>query len=368
MPRPCLNKKTMSFKKKINKLIGSAAVVAAAMGLGACDQVLDNGYGECTVNYYIDFVYDYNVMEVDAFAKQVESVAVYAFDKDGKLAHVKTDSGKHLAEDGYKLHVGTSELDAAHPSTGFNPADYQIVAWCGMAGEPTFTLPETTIGVTTIEELKCKMNRSATNEVGELTPLFHGLASYPAVENPNDHLNPTATIPLVKNTNTIRIVMQNQGGEELTADLFDFKITDSNGLMAYDNQILTDDDLTYRPFFTTHGSVDMAEAKQYGTRASSDNANVVIAEFSFGRLMEHKEPRLTVTIKSSGRTVFSIPLVDYALLVKSNYKSRWGNQEYLDRQDEYNMTFFLDNNLRWMSAYIYINSYRVVLNDTDLKG
>jgi hypothetical protein len=56
------------------------------------------------------------------------------------------------------------------------------------------------------------------------------------------------------------------------------------------------------------------------------------------------------------------------LLVKSNYKSHWGDQEFLDRQDEYNMTFFLDNNLRWLNAEIIINSYRVVLNDVGLQG
>jgi hypothetical protein len=38
------------------------------------------------------------------------------------------------------------------------------------------------------------------------------------------------------------------------------------------------------------------------------------------------------------------------------------NQEYLDRQDEYTMTFFLDEG-EWVSSVIYINSWRVVINN-----
>jgi hypothetical protein len=39
------------------------------------------------------------------------------------------------------------------------------------------------------------------------------------------------------------------------------------------------------------------------------------------------------------------------------------NQEYLDRQDEYTMTFFLDEDGDWLSASIIVNSWRVVLNN-----
>jgi len=354
----------MSLRKKFKQLMTIATALAATMTFSSCDQVLDNGYGECTVNYYIDFCYDYNVMEVDAFHKQVKSVAVYAFDKDGKLAHIKTDAGNQLAADDYKLHVGKGELGSTKATEGFNPADYQLVAWCGLTEDATFTLPKTTIGETTIEELKCKMERSATNEVGKLTPLYHGMALYPAITNVEDNLNPTVMIPLIKNTNNIVLVLQNQGGEEMRADMFEFYITDKNGLMAYDNKILTDDELSYKPYSTAQGSVDMTKA----TRASSDKANIVRAEFSFGRMMIDHDARLTVKNKLTGTEVFSIPLIDYVLLVKSNYKSHWGDQEFLDRQDEYNMTFFLDNNLRWLNAEIIINSYRVVLNDTDLQG
>ena len=43
------------------------------------------------------------------------------------------------------------------------------------------------------------------------------------------------------------------------------------------------------------------------------------------------------------------------------------DQEYLDRQDEYNMTFFLNENNEWISSSININGWTIVLNDSDMN-
>ena len=43
------------------------------------------------------------------------------------------------------------------------------------------------------------------------------------------------------------------------------------------------------------------------------------------------------------------------------------DQEYLDRQDEYALTFFLDEDNKWISSSVIINSWKVVINDVDIK-
>jgi hypothetical protein len=53
-------------------------------------------------------------------------------------------------------------------------------------------------------------------------------------------------------------------------------------------------------------------------------------------------------------------------MIKGHYDNM-GDQEYLDRQDEYNMTFFLDDDMHWISSFIYINSWKVVLSDVDFQ-
>lgn len=84
------------------------------------------------------------------------------------------------------------------------------------------------------------------------------------------------------------------------------------------------------------------------------------------RLVKGQQPRLSVTNKETGETVLSIPLIDYALLVKGFYNRDMYDQEYLDRQDEYDMVFFLDEGDRWLDTYVYINSWKVVLQDITL--
>ena len=57
------------------------------------------------------------------------------------------------------------------------------------------------------------------------------------------------TVPLVKNTNSIRIILQQMDGVTVDVDNFEFTITDDNGLMNYDNKLLKDETLTYYPYY-----------------------------------------------------------------------------------------------------------------------
>ena len=116
------------------------------------------------------------------------------------------------------------------------------------------------------------------------------------------------------------------------------------------------------PEFVNDGVADMDNE---GTRAQS-TIGVAIAELTVGRLVLENNPILTVT-NDKGETVLSIPLIDYALLVKGHYNREMSDQEYLDRQDEYNMTFFLDENGHWANSTIIINDWQIVLNDADLS-
>ena len=92
-----------------------------------------------------------------------------------------------------------------------------------------------------------------------------------------------------------------------------------------------------------------------------------MAELTVNRLFENMNPQLSIYSKETQKKILQIPLIDYVLLVKGNYNKAMSNQEYLDRQDEYNFVFFIDDNHNWLAAQIYINSWRVVLNNTDFK-
>ena len=192
-------------------------------------------------------------------------------------------------------------------------------------------------------------------------PLFHGIATdQDFTENPGSERR--ATVYLTKNTNVVRIVLQHLSGETVNADDFEFTITDDNGWMAADNSLLDDETLTYHAWSVYDGEAAL------GDDAESEGITSVgaaIAELTVGRLMTDHRPILTIRNKS-GETILSIPLIDYCLLVKGNYNRSMSDQEYLDRQDEYNMVFFLDENDRWVNSTIYINSWKVVLGSIEV--
>ena len=93
--------------------------------------------------------------------------------------------------------------------------------------------------------------------------------------------------------------------------------------------------------------------------------SAVVAEMTVNRLFADKNPQLCIFKHATGEKILQIPLIDYVLLVKGNYNKGMTDQEYLDRQDEYNFVFFIDDNHNWLAAQIYINSWRVVLNNTE---
>ena len=73
----------------------------------------------------------------------------------------------------------------------------------------------------------------------------------------------------------------------------------------------------------------------------------------------------------TGEQIASVPIIQYALLSKEYYETAYGHkmtdQEFLDREDEYILTFFLDENMKWISSVIMIQSWRIVLHDYDIQ-
>ena len=346
----------MKILAKIEKMrMWTLLLTVLGSTMVSCSDILEEEVVDCSVNYRVKFKYDHNMKFADAFANEVRSVTLYAFDQEGKFVYQRTEQGDILGEDGYTMPL---EVEAG---------DYRFVTWAGLEGEESFSVPVLTQGVSTIDELTCRMNRVEKRADGssvileDLKPLWHGEVTEHTFTS-RAAMNQELTIPLVKNTNNVRIVLQHLSGSPVNVDKFTFTITDENGLMDYDNSLLEDEKLTYYAWRTDDG---IAELNADGSRAQT-SIGVAIAELTVGHLVMENNPVLNIT-NDKGEKVLSIPLIDYALLVKGHYNRNMDNQEYLDRQDEYNMTFFLDENDHWVDSYIIINSWKVVLNNEDLS-
>lgn len=327
--------------------------MAAVLPFASCHTVWDDDDCPVDIEYRVKFVHDYNMLFTDAFATQVHSVTLYAFDETGKLVLQQSEQGEALSHDDY-----TMKLDLA-------PGNYRLVAWAGLAEGDAFEVPQMTEGISVQDDLTCRIKRyhrtwhgEEIDSVGYLHPLWHGIAEPQLLQSRAEVNIQTVTMPLIKNTHTIRVILQQIAEGQLDASQFDFTITDENGMMTHENHLVEGDGiLTYMPYHQAQGSAAVEG------EASEEQLNMVVAELTTGRLMADAETRLTISNRETGETVLSIPLIDYLELCKTVANYDMPLQEYLDREDTYTMTFFLDSNKAWVNTQIIINDWIVRYND-----
>lgn len=315
-------------------------------GLGTFD-----GEGDCGV--YISFKYDYNIKFANAFANEVNSVALYVFDEEDTLIDQLTTTDKEaLSDDEFEMVL---QLD---------PGEYRLLAWGGLMNEESFDLlADAEIGKTKLQELQVRMHRdhNANGDAvveKDLLPLYHGSMEIVVddVEGKYKH-----TISLMKDTNVVRILLNELSGHEADADDFIFEIEDSNGLYDWDNTLLDDEQITYKAWYKESVSTDTETMSR-----TQESVGGALAELTIGRIRVDRSPILRIRSSETGEDIVRLPLAEYALMVKGQYNLGMSSQEYLDRVDEYNMTLFL-NEGEWVSTSILIHSWRLVINDTVLE-
>ena len=322
-----------------------------AGSLASCN-VLTEEDQDCAL--YVRFKYDMNMNFADAFQNAVNSVTLYAF-KDGVLAYQRTEEGELLKQNGYRMRIDEIPYREKHK--------YDYITWAGEPDNESFTIPVLTVGKSTKEDLFCQLNRAGNGVVSDdLEDLFHGMTNgQDYSRSASSAAGDEVVIPLTKNTNNIRIVLQHLSGKPVDVNKLNFTITDKNGKMNYDNMLLGEDVITYKAWHKAQGSAGIGEQQE----GVITEVNLALADLTVARLMADEEPILVVT-NDEEEMVIHIPLVDYALLYKRLRYEDMPDQEFLDRQDEYNMTFFLDENYRWINQFIYINSWKVVLQESEL--
>lgn len=346
-----------NINKQGRQLILFVSALLMLVQITSCSSLIKDDEGDCEPRYKLSFYYDYNMKYADAFSSEVNKVNLYIFDEAGVLVREETFEGNQLPSRG-------NEYDIR-----LQPGNYHFVAW-GTDKEnfSDYVLPTMIPGKSKIEELDCFMKRDRSQEVKQIGMLYYGslekeLIDYELDKPSTDYsAYQHIAIPMIKNTNLVKVVLQCLSSDkDMKAKDYKATITDNNGWYDYSDKLKDDVMLTYRPYYE---EVSLHDAVYNGN--SYDQMPALVAEFSINRLFAtHKDARLTVA-NNEGKTIFSIPLIDYMLLVKGHYgKSVMSDQEYLDRQDDYDFVFFLNGD-KWLASQVIINSYRVVLQDVDL--
>ena len=356
----------MNISKHIRQLsLSLRAFLVVGLAFTSCGTIFDYE-GDCSYTYHIKFRYTNNILNAEAFAGNITHVSLYVFDVNtGKLVLDTTESDVAvLSAMDYTMELPLSA------------GTYDVVAWCGDAvANNKVVIPELQRGVSTLEDLSCAIDRVTNSEhsscvFDHMGHLYHGKERVTFTEEPGRQV---CSVNLTKNSNSIKVVLQSiQKGQYLSRDDFDFRIQDHNGNMNYDNTLAACEQMTYHAWAISEISADVdAEVdddvhKKIPTRAADSTSTAVMAELTIGRLMVENEPKLVVYNKTSEALVLSIPLKDYALMVKGYGYSHWSDQEYLDRQDNFTMTFFLDELGTWIASYVIINDWKIVLQNTEL--
>lgn len=331
------------------------AVMAACCMLSSCDMIKDES--DCVASYnLVRFTYDYNMKFADAFTPEVKQVTLLAFNsKTGRLVK--------------RIDAPQSELTPSNEMVlDVEPGSYDLLVWGGEHSK-SFDIAAGKVGESTLEEFHAYLRRSIEEGRGhsrdDLAPLFHGMIHaefpYASPSVPN-----YITVPLKKDTNVVRVVLQQMSGNPVDISNFNMTITDGNGWLNHDNTLRSREEVVYHPWHQFSGVVDVNSkptdmpGNMVTAEMPSDNVlGAALAEFTVSRLTTETDPILHVTRKD-GSTVLKVNVRDYALLVMGMHNKAMGPQEYLDRQDEYNMTFFLDKDNEWVSTVIVINDWRIV--------
>ncbi len=167
------------------------------------------------------------------------------------------------------------------------------------------------------------------------------------------------TVEMMKNTNNIRIVLQDVNSEQpVYGKDFTFSIRDDNTLFGADNDLPENGEVTYTPWAQGDAFI--------GLNTAGMEVIGAYAELSVSRLMTKNAPVLLIKSVDTGEDVIDIPLLNYLRLYKSELYSKMGEQEFLDRQSTWTLLFLLDSQKRWVQTYIKINDWKVVINETSL--
>lgn len=358
----------MSKIFKIFAFLGILSLTAS------CDKHFFENEGDCDVTYAIRFVYDMNLKWADAFNSEVKSVNLYVFDKDGVFIKEYQGRGDELKDPGYRI-----MLDLPGNKT------YQFLAWCGLDNETvemeSFVVPQPVVGVTRIEDLSCKLNptnlktkesHDISTRAGEevcdsrLNFLYHGYLQQYLIDN-QDGKHYEYTIYLTKDTNHIRIMLQQTTGN-LVADDFDISLTAANGEMAWNNELIGNTPVEYLPWNMETdvlgvGNSNGIVSDYYGVVADLSTCRLIYSDAS--------DIFLNVTRKEDGKLLFKVPMLQYSLTELDYYETAYGHkmtpQEFLDRQDEYLMTFFLDENMNWLYVVIEVLQWRVIIRNYEIS-
>lgn len=329
-------------------------VILSMLALTSC---VKDDTDDCGLN--IRFRYIYNVKNADAFQHEVKSIQLFVFDEDGKYIRSYQDQAKQF-EAGYTLRL--RDLKAGKYTFVCMARSEQSVD----EDNQEFQIAQLAKG-DDIEQLTAHLDCDDGINSHQFAHLYIGKSTLQYSGNPQN-----ATIDLLKCSNSYRIILlPTQADANLRSELYDIKIENGNRWLDHKGDLLPAptstkeeaEGITHTPYhkeIATNGSDLLREEH-------SDMA--LIYDLSSARLFRDDNSRLIITDKRTGREVFnhSLPWL-LSLYGGAQRHQDWGDQEYLDRQDHYTLTFYVDQAQDYyLQAKLKVNGWVLNLIDHNFE-
>ena len=340
----------------------------------------------------LSFDYTYNVKNSDAFAEEVKNINVYAFDENGKFFDSYIES-KDKFEQGHKMDI--TDLKDGKYTFVCLARDRQLMTRAE-DDEMEFSFASLTPGVSTIDDLTERMGNSDDEGYVENDKNFAALytaqttVDYQSLDANGKTGNVvTGNLSLMKCTKTYRIVLLPYDNEQtdFKPENFDVYIEGSAAWLDHKGGKVRNEPINYLPYNSEH-KLNYASGETTVEGEVIDQA--LVYDLSSSRMFERKEENQKASAKSPNevysyddkriviwdkrdkenpRKVFDHSLPWFLALCGEGQSKGWDDQEYLDRQDHYILTFYVPDKRDYnLDAKVKVNGWVLNLQDTDLGG
>lgn len=345
------NKKFNSWIKNI--CMGWGFIMAGSL-LASCNDLMHDDLPPCDMGVDLQFKYDYNVQRADMFKDHVGGLCVFVYDEQGNFIArhdaYNDATSQPLKDPNYAMRINLEPGKYRFATFAFQKKYEDALAQPGAKFQ--IALPQQGDNITALHARLDREQGKVNNQSQPLDTLWQGLSN--ELVEVKDLQVTRHTIGLVRDTKQLTISLhQTDEPANINADDFSYQITNANGDINYDNSLLPDEELTYTPYYTW--------TTEFKDKEGNVTERTAHAALMFSRLIWHpveendKNAILTITNKNTGEEVARINLADCLAQGRGAFEARqYSAQEFLDREYDYKLDFFLQGN-QWRYAKLSIS-------------
>lgn len=266
-----------------------------------------------------NFLYDYNMEERDLFAEQVDHITLIIYSEEsGELEQI--------------VEVHRQDMEENHTvSLMLSPGKHTAVAWGNIHTEHyNLHSHESTAGH--LLEMTCIDKQTMTTTRANPGSLFHASHTFTVVAGNEEPI----PMKMIKNSNQVKVIIKGLTEEDLekAEERFTLRLTSNNWRYNFANKISSGQAVTY-----------LTEGAQEEDNPTPGEFTVAFTFYPLRLFTYDMETVLSLRYRNeqTGRQTepLELPLIPYLLRIAGYSNTPANDNEYLDRQDTYEVPFVL---------------------------